>query len=188
MKNNTYLLVLNFILFFSYNALSQGAQQIQNALNDKLYIADTTALHNEIVSGAFTNAKARSALTGTSGVSYNTTTGVISGGYSQGAGITIAAGTISTAKRQEVYSGTTNGSGVYTVIFGTAYSVAPNVQVSISNQATTNQYCRVSAVSTTGFTINAYAFNTNNLLGIISLLNTTSSVSSLGLDVLVTEK
>lgn len=93
-----------------------------------------------------------------------------------------------TFKRVETYSGTTNGSGVYTVTFGTPFSVAPNIQASITNQSTTNQYVRISSISTTGFTINAYSFNSNNLLGIISLLTTTSNVSGLTTDVVVTEK
>lgn len=233
-------LLLNLCLLITYNALSQGSQPIQSALNQKFYYTDTTTLHNEIearmmakdtmslshridlkaakgdkgdagsqgiqgLTGSTgttgttgstgpTGSSGSNGTNGTNAPTYVGGTGIsvsgstISGNYSSGTGISISGNTIATAKRQEVYSGTTNASGVYTVTFGTAYSVSPNVQVSISNQTTTNQYCRVTSVSTTGFTINAYVFNSNNLLGIVSLVTTTSNIASLGLDVLVTEK
>lgn len=102
--------------------------------------------------------------------------------------VTFSNGLASSGKRIETYSGTSNGSGVYTVTFGTSYSVAPNIQVSITNQSATNQYTRVSSVSTTGFTINAYSYVTNSLLGIISLTSTVSNLSGSTIDVLITEK
>lgn len=91
-------------------------------------------------------------------------------------------------KRQECYSGTTNSSGVYTISFTTAYAVAPNIQASITNQGGSNQYLRVTAVSTTGFTINAYSFSTNTILGIINLTSTTANTNGATVDVIVTEK
>jgi hypothetical protein len=100
----------------------------------------------------------------------------------------VSNGLVTSGKRQELYSGTTNGSGVYTVTFGTAFSVAPNIQASIPAQSATNQYLRISSVSTTGFTVNAYSFNTNTLLGIVSIISTTSPLTSLPVDVIVTEK
>lgn len=102
--------------------------------------------------------------------------------------VTTSNGLVSSGKRMELYSGTTNGSGIYTVTFGTSYSVAPNVQASLSNQTATNQYLRISSITTTGFTINAYAFNTNTLLGIVSLVSTTSALASVSIDVIVIEK
>jgi len=102
--------------------------------------------------------------------------------------VTTANGVVSAGKRIEVYSGTTNASGVYTVTFGTAYSVAPNIQASITNQSSTNQYVRIASVSTTGFTINAYSFSTNTLLGIVNLIATTVNVTGATVDVLCTEK
>jgi len=101
---------------------------------------------------------------------------------------TIANGLVTSGKRQEIYSGTTNASGIYTVTFSNAFSVPPNIQASIPTQSATNQYLRISAVSTTGFTVNAYAFNTNTLLGIVSLVTTTSAITNLPVDVLITEK
>lgn len=91
-------------------------------------------------------------------------------------------------KRQEVYSGTTNGSGNYTVTFSTPYSVAPNIQASISNQSAVNQSIRVSSVSTTGFTVNVYQRNSVTLLSVEVLLAATVNVSGATVDVLVTEK
>src|SRR6218665_1630497 len=84
--------------------------------------------------------------TGTGAASYNSSTGVLN------------VPNYTPTKRTEVYSGTTNASGVYTVTFPVAFSVAPNIQASITNQGSTNQYLRVSNISTTGFTINAYSF------------------------------
>lgn len=93
-----------------------------------------------------------------------------------------------TLKRIESYSGSTDGSGTYTVTFSTSYTVAPNVQASIPNQSATNQFVRVSSVSATGFTINVFARNSINLLGTDVLLFTTTNVSSATVDVLVVEK
>jgi hypothetical protein len=85
-------------------------------------------------------------------------------------------------KRQETYSGSTNGSGVYTVTFGTSYSVAPNIQASIVGGSNTN-ILKVTSVSTTGFTITVV-----NRTDVLGLLPTYSNVSGALVDVLVTEK
>lgn len=95
---------------------------------------------------------------------------------------TDAQGRVTAAKRQETYSGTTNGSGVYTVTFGTAYSVAPNIQANIINPTDT-QSLRITAVSTTGFTV--LARNRTDTLG---LLPSYANLASATVDVLVTEK
>lgn len=99
-----------------------------------------------------------------------------------------AKGLVTSGKRQETYSGTTDGSGNYTVTFATAYSVVPNVQANLVPQTATNQYARISSITTTGFTVNAYSFNSNNLLGIISLVTTTSNIVGATIDVLISEK
>lgn len=91
-------------------------------------------------------------------------------------------------KRRETYSGTTNGSGVYTVTFPVAFSAAPNIQANMTSQSVTNQYSRISAISTTGFTINVYSLVTNNVLGIINLTSSVANVSGATIDVLITEK
>lgn len=91
-------------------------------------------------------------------------------------------------KRQETYSGTTNASGVYTVTFATPYSVAPNIQANIVNQSNTNQFLRVTSVSTTGFTVNAFARASISVLGLDLLAFATTNVNGAAIDVLITEK
>lgn len=81
-------------------------------------------------------------------------------------------------KRQESYSGTTSGSGTYTVTFSIAYSVAPNVQVTCTN-CTDTQRTRITSITTTGFTIQGR----NEALGLIF-----SNANGLEVDVLITEK
>lgn len=80
--------------------------------------------------------------------------------------------------RQDTYSGTTNGSGNYTVTFGTTYSVTPNIQVTLTGGSNTQKY-KVISISTTGFTVNIV----NEALGLIF-----TTVSGAPLDVLITEK
>lgn len=93
----------------------------------------------------------------------------------------------SLVKRQELFSGSTNASGVYTGTF-TAFSSAPNIQANIVNQSATNQFLRITAISTTGFTINVFQRNSVNLLGVDVLLSTTANTSGANIDVLITEK
>lgn len=97
-------------------------------------------------------------------------------------------GLVTSGKRLELYSGTTDASGNYTVTFGSAYSVAPNIQASITNQSNTNQQIRVVSVSTTGFTINVYQRNAVTLLTIEVLLAAVVNVNGATVDILVTEK
>lgn len=114
------------------------------------------------------------------------TSGVTAGFYG---GVTVTnKGIVTAGKRQEKYSGTTDGSGTYTVVFGTPYSVVPNIQANIVNQSNTNQNLRVTSVSTTGFTVNAFQRNSVNLLGIDVLLSATVNVSGASVDVIINEK
>lgn len=92
-----------------------------------------------------------------------------------------------TAKRQETYSGTTNASGNYTVTFGTAYAAAPNIQANITG-GTALQRSTITSITTTGFTVNVVSQNTNTLLGIVSLVSSTTLVNGASVDVLITEK
>lgn len=82
------------------------------------------------------------------------------------------------------YSGTSNASGNYTVVFATAYSAAPNIQANVVG-GNTEQQCRIVSVSTTGFTINAFQRTT-----VLSLALSTATTPVIGaaIDVLVTEK
>lgn len=113
----------------------------------------------------FTNSRARSALSGGAGISYSNSTGIIT-----------------LAKRIEPYSGTTNASGQFTVTFSTAYSVAPNIQANIIN-GTDTQNIRITAISTTGFTVLV-----RNRTDVVGLLPSWSNVSGASVDVLINEK
>lgn len=95
---------------------------------------------------------------------------------------TDAQGRVTSGKHQETYSGTTNGSGVYTVTFGTAYAAAPNIQANLIGGAD-NQNLRITAVSTTGFTVLA-----RTRVDVIGLLPTWNNASGLSVDALITEK
>lgn len=96
--------------------------------------------------------------------------------------------TVSRSKRQETYAGSTNASGVLTVTFTSAYSVPPDVQAQVLPQTNPNQFIRVTAVSTTGCTMNVYQRNSVNLLGIDVLLAATVNVNAAPVSILVTEK
>lgn len=117
-----------------------------------------------------------------------TTTGTISmpnvgtaGSY--GVVTTDAQGRVSSGKRFETYSGTTNGSGLYSVTFGTAYSAAPNIQQNGTNLSSDNIFTRVTAISTTGFTVLA-----RTRTDVAGLLPTFAVTSGITLDVVITEK
>jgi len=113
-------------------------------------------------------------------------TGVSAGSY--GAVTVDTKGRVVSGKRLLLFSGTTDSSGNYTVTFSPAFSVAPNVQASITNQSATNQMIRVSSVSTTGCTINVFQRSAVTLLSIEVLLAATTNVSGAAIDLLITEK
>lgn len=83
----------------------------------------------------------------------------------------------------KTYNGQTDSSGEYTVIFPSSYTTVPFVKASIPNQSSPNQFVRVSSVSQTGFTVNAYGFDT---LG-NSLQIDTTPLQSLTISVFVAE-
>lgn len=85
-----------------------------------------------------------------------------------------------TIKRVDVYSGTTNGSGAYTVTFGTAFSATPNVQGNIIGGSDT-QSIIITNRSTTGFTVTV-----RNRTDVLGLLPSYSNVSGATVDVVVT--
>lgn len=91
-------------------------------------------------------------------------------------------------KTPVLYSGTTNGSGAYTVTFAAPYAAAPAIAAVITNQSATNQYLRVSSISTTGFTINVYSRSTLTVLGIDLLSAAAANVSGATVDVYITER
>lgn len=96
-------------------------------------------------------------------------------------GNTIALG-IPIVKRQESYSGTTNSSGQYTVVFSSSYSVTPNIQANIIG-APDNQNIRITSIGTTGFTVTV-----RNRVDVVGLLPTWSNVNGALVDVLITQK
>lgn len=89
---------------------------------------------------------------------------------------------LSMFKKAATYSGTTNGSGVYTETFPAAYAVAPNIQASLIG-GTDEQSVRVSSVSTTGFTVVVREMNYNT-----GAPPSWSNVSGADVDVLITQK
>lgn len=158
-----------------------------NALNAAVASATSTlASLSATVAGLTTGVTSITAGTGLSGGTI-TSTGTISlpnvgtaGTY--GAVTTDAQGRVTAGKRMETYSGTTNGSGNYTVTFGTAYSVAPNIQANIVG-STDTQTSRITNISTTGFTVLV-----RNRTDVVGLLPSYSNVSGASVDVLITEK
>jgi hypothetical protein len=136
--------------------------------------SDSIANINTRVSTKTTLADARSGITlttiGSSGAStYNQATGAFNiPNY--------------TGKRRETYSGTTSASGVYTVTFATAFSVAPNIQANIIGGTNTN-LIKITSISTTAFTVTVV--NRNDVVGI---LPTYSNVNGAIVDVIITEK
>lgn len=128
-------------------------------------------------------------ITGSGATSISTTlsnTGVTAGGYGY---VTVdSKGRVLSGKRLEPYTGTTSGSGAYTVTYSTAYPTIPNVQPVIRNQTNVNQFALLTSSTTTGFTITTYQRNTTTLLAVEVLLSSVSTVNGLTLDVIVTEK
>lgn len=103
-------------------------------------------------------------------------------------GFTIDSSTIADMSKTTAYSGTTNSSGVYTVTFASPYPVAPNIQANVVNQSSTDQFLRITSVSTTGFTINVFQRSPVTLLGISLLPGSVTNVTSASVDVLITKK
>lgn len=92
--------------------------------------------------------------------------------------------TLPSTKRQETYLGNTDGSGNYTVTYGTAFAATPDVQPQIQAGSTTDtRTVRITASSTTGFTVNV-----RNRSEVLGLLPSYSNVPSIPVGVLVTER
>lgn len=92
-----------------------------------------------------------------------------------------------TIKRQETYLGNTNASGNYTVVYPTPYATTPDVQPQLQN-GTPSQVVRITATSTTGFTVQVTNRASATVLGIELLLAATTVVASSPVSVLVTER
>lgn len=108
--------------------------------------------------------------------------GVTAGSY--GIVTVDAKGRVTTGKRQETYSGTSDASGLYTVTFGTSFSAAPNIQANVIG-GTTEQVSRIISVSTTGFQV--HIFQRATVLS-LALSTATTNVNGAAVDVLITQK
>lgn len=87
-------------------------------------------------------------------------------------------------RKTETFSGTTNGSGIYTITYATAYGSTPDVQPQIqASSASDTTSVRITASSTTGFTV--LVRNRTDTLG---LLPSYANVSGASVSVLVTER
>lgn len=93
-----------------------------------------------------------------------------------------AKGRITAYKRQETYRGTTNASGLYTVLYGTAYSTTPTVVPSFIT-SDPRDVAMVTSSSTTGFTIQV-----QRRVDVVGLLPTYSNRASVTVDVNVNEQ
>lgn len=92
--------------------------------------------------------------------------------------------TIPTVRRVETFSGVTDSSGNFTVTYSTAYPAAPHVNPQII-AGTPSQVVRVTASSTTGFTVNATNRATVTLLATEVLLAATTPVVGASISVSV---
>lgn len=90
--------------------------------------------------------------------------------------------TIPTAKRSETYLGSSNSSGNYTVSYATAFTATPDVQPQLQ-AGTPTQTIRITASSTTGFTVNV-----QSRTDVIGLLPSYANVNGASVGVLVTER
>ncbi len=112
-----------------------------------------------------------SALTAGLATKFNVPTGTTAQ-YVRGDG---SLATLPAARRIETYSGTTNASGQITVMYPTAYPVAPVVQPPAP--ALANQVWTTVASTTTGFTMQLSQRNTVTLLAVEVLLGATVPVN-----------
>lgn len=92
--------------------------------------------------------------------------------------------TIQDSKRIETYLGTSDGSGNYTVTYGTAFANTPDVQPQIqAGSSSDTRTVRITSSSTTGFTVNV-----RNRTDVVGLLPSYANVSGASVGVLVTER
>ncbi len=98
-----------------------------------------------------------------------------------------ALGWVNVLKRIETYSGTTDASGNYTVVFATPFTAAPHVNPVTFPAADSTTRVRVTAASTTGFTVKTEKNPSIDVLGIAVLQVGTANVASVPVRVLVIE-
>lgn len=101
-------------------------------------------------------------------------------------GPTGATGPQGPSLRIERYSGTTDVSGNWTVVYPTAFTTIPQVQLQLSNP-TTEYNSRLITTSTTGFTCNVYQRTSLTVLSLSLLSFATTVVPSANIRALVIE-
>ncbi len=89
--------------------------------------------------------------------------------------------------RIETYNGTTNASGDFTVTYAVPFTVIPHVNPVTYPPADSTTRVRITAASTTGFTVKTERNAGVSLLGIDVLLLGTSNVASVPVRILVVE-
>lgn len=86
----------------------------------------------------------------------------------------------------KTYKGTTDGSGLFSVVFETPYAVPPSVNPQTEPNANSVTRVRVTAVSTTGFTVRTETNTGINVLGIDVLGLSVAAVPNVPVAVIVT--
>lgn len=173
---------------------------------DKTWQTLNTSVISEGTNLYYTDTRARASNSAGTGISYNSTTGVITNSAPDqtvtltGSGNIVITGTYpnftvstGTSKRQLTYSGVTDASGNYTVTFATPFSVAPNIQQNLIGGSAL-QGTLITSITATGFTIQAYTRSTVSSLPIVGVLSATlvgvatNPLVGGNIDVLITEK
>lgn len=158
---------------------------LSNRINSKLSIEVDGSVTNEIELPSQTGQSGKYLSTDGTTTSWSAATFTLPNTGTPGTygGVTTdLQGRVTSGKRMEVYSGVTNGSGAYTVVFSTAYTVTPNIQANIIG-ATDTQNLRITSITTTGFTILV-----RNRVDVVGLLPTWNNVTGATVDVLISEK
>ena len=104
-----------------------------------------------------------------------------------GLGVILNKPTIPTVRKVETFNGVTNASGNYTVTYATPYATVPDVQPQLT-AGTPCQVVRITASTTTGFTVQVTNRGSVTLLAIEILLAATTLVSAAAVSVLVTAR
>lgn len=138
-----------------------------------------TSTPNTLAGYGIQDGVSQSALTSALAVKFNTPTGTTAQ-YVRGDG---SLATLPTAKRIEVYTGTTNAAGQITVTYSTAFTSVPVVQPPAP--ALPSQVWTTISSTTTGFTLQLNQRNTVPLLGMEVLLGATVPVNGAAATVLV---
>lgn len=138
-----------------------------------------TSTPNTLAGYGIQDGVSQSALTSALAVKFNTPTGTTAQ-YVRGDG---SLATLPTAKRIEVYTGTTNAAGQITVTYSTPFTSVPVVQPPAPTLP--SQVWTTISSTTTGFTLQLNQRNTVPLLGMEVLLGATVPVNGAAATVLV---